>query len=252
MAGQSRNAPAHRSTAPILIIGFDSGTTSFKTGMLEAEEVSVDPTKPYIVRYPDEQVIPLGNFPGYHRFDSCTTPTALIYDEEANLIKYGHDATNYQTSENFNSNYSVEYWKLLLRKSSNPAARQLRRSLLAKAKRLGISPEQFIEDFFGAVGGFLLGSNRSPLLSHHGGKRGLERFKYVDVVIALPPGWPRDEHKTFTSSAIQGLGQDHRLRVFTVSETECVLRYWTQGKRARVEVFTSSPASHDLSANVSQ
>lgn len=243
MSCQSRSAPGYGSRAPILVIGFDSGTTSFKPGMLEAEEICDNSAQLSIVRDPQEQIIGLGPFPGNHRYDSCTTPTALVYDKEGYLFKYGNDAVNFQTSSKFDPSLNIEHWKLFFRKASNSAARQLRQKLKKQAKSLGIPPEKFIEDFFSVVGRFLLESERSPILINHGGKQGLERFKYIDFVIALPPGWSREEHKTFTNSAVQGLGREHRLRVFTVSETECVLRHWTtQGKNAaRVKVTAFLP-----------
>jgi hypothetical protein len=226
MASQSGNAPANSTREPILVLGIDPGTTSFKVAVLEAEEISENQGHTHISKDPNEQIALLSHFPGFERYDSNTVPTALIYNKNGELAKWGHHATNFQTYDSFDPSFLVEYWKLGLRTSSSPAARQLRRNLEATAERLGVTPDKFIEDFFRAVRQFVLENKNSPLLEHLGGDKALLGFKNIDVVIALPPGWPRQEHRNFTSAATQGLGNTRQLRIFTVSETECVLHQW--------------------------
>lgn len=247
MASQSGNALANATREPILVLGIDPGTTSFKVAALEAEEISEKQGHVHILKDPSEQIILLSHFPGFERYDSNTVPTALIYNSNGELVKWGHHATNFQTDDSFDPSFLVEYWKLGLRTSSSPEARQLRRNLEATAERLGTTPDKFIEDFFRAVRQFVLENKNSPLLEPLGGENALQRFKYIDVVIALPPGWPRQEHRAFTSAATQGLGDTRQLRIFTVSETECVLNQWITEThyRKRVKVLTS--LSHIIS-----
>lgn len=223
------------------MLGIDPGTTSFKTAALEAAQISDNQGNIRIEKDLAQQIIPLSHFPGFERFESNTVPTALIYNERGELFKWGHHAINFQTDDRFDSNFLVEYWKLGLRTSTSPAARQLRRNLEATAKRLGITPDKFIEDFFRVVRQFVLENENSPLLEQLGGAQALQEFKYIDVVIALPPGWPRQEHRAFTTAATQGLGDTRQLRIFTVSETECVLNQWITEPRYRrkVKVLTS-------------
>lgn len=243
MTSQAGNASANSTREPILVLGIDPGTTSFKVAVLEAEEIYENQGNTHIFKDPDEQINLLTHFPGFERYDSNTVPTALIYNENGELAKWGHHATNFQTDDRFDPNFLVEYWKLGLRTSSSPAARQLRRNLEATAERLKTTPDKFIEDFFRVVRQFVLGNENSPLLDHLGGEKALQRFKHIDVVIALPPGWPRQEHRTFTSAATQGLGDTRHLRIFTVSETECVLHHWITGTNYRKKVKVLHPLS---------
>jgi hypothetical protein len=241
MASQSGDAPAGSTREPILVLGIDPGTTSFKVAVLEAEEIPENQGYTHIFRDPNEQINLLTHFPGFERYDSNTVPTALVYNENGELIKWSHHATNFQTDDRFDPNFLVEYWKLGLRTSSSPAARQLRRNLEATAERLKTTPDKFIVDFFGVVRRFLLENEDSPLLEQLGGEKALQRFKHIDVVIALPPGWPREEHRTFTSAATQGLGDIRQLRIFTVSETECVLHHWITETNYRKKVKVVCP-----------
>jgi len=247
MASQSGNVPANSTTEPVLVLGIDPGTTSFKIAVLEAEENSENQGDTHIFKDPNEQIVLLSHFPGFERYDSNNVPTALIYNENGELAKWGHHATNFQTHDGFDPSFLVEYWKLGLRTSSSPAARQLRRNLEATAERLGATPDKFIEDFFIVVRQFVLENKNSPLLEHLGGDNALQRFKHIDVVIALPPGWPRQEHRTFTSAATQGLGDARQLRIFTVSETECVLHQWITETSYKKKVKVLYPfVSHNV------
>jgi hypothetical protein len=241
MAPQSVQVPVISPREQILVLGIDPGTTSFKVAALEASQISDGNGNMYIDKDPYQQIIPLSHFPGFERIDSNTVPTALIYNEKGELVKWGHHAINFQTDDRFDPEFFVAYWKLGLRTSSSPAARHLRKNLETTAKRLGATPEKFIVDFFRVVRQFVLDNENSPLLEHLGGGQPLQEFKYIDIVIALPPGWPRQEHRSFTSAATQGLGDNRKLRIFTVSETECVLNQWITEPRQRrkVKVLTS-------------
>jgi hypothetical protein len=206
---------------PVLILAIDPGTTNFKVAFLKAREVFDDDGKSTLMLdNPQESPIVLEDFPFSHVFALNTISAALIYDHNGNLSKWGHEAVDFQKDDAFDPEYLVSNWKPALRKSSQ----QKFRDLDAKAQFLRKAPEDFAKDFFRALGYYLLEDENSCLLNNFGGN--IDKFKYVDCVIAVPPGWSRDEHLVFTRAATKGLQQIPNLRVFAASETECALRTW--------------------------
>jgi hypothetical protein len=205
----------------ILIVGIDSGTTSFKTAYMAALETwTINKTSFLSPRTLDATVI--ANFPGYSQSGLTNVSTSLIYDEHGKLLKWGHGVTNFLDHDSFNPDYLVNHWKFGLHDSA------LRRTLTLLAERLGKGdPVAFVEDFFKAWSSFLFEDKTSALLKAEG-RRDLAGYKYIDIVIAVPPGWTHHEHKLFAQAATRGLGPKDGQRLFLVSETECVLRSWMQ------------------------
>lgn len=207
----------------ILIVGVDSGTTSFKCALCEAREVNVDRGTPFLVQLPTQTIEVVADYPGSHQDELIYSSTSLIYNEVGELAKWGHEATNFQNHPDFDPKLLVDYWKLAARKPSTLAVQQLQKRLEEIAQRFGRSPNTFISDFFRAVSSFLFGKDGRALQNSLGS---LDDYRFIDVVIPVPPGWSREEHRTFSHAAAVGLGMRPNLRVFTVSETECALRTW--------------------------
>jgi hypothetical protein len=86
-----------------------------------------------------------------------------------------------------------------------------------------------IEMGIGAPISFLMDDDDSPLLRSVGGS--LNKYKYVDIVVAVPPGWQHHEHEMFEQAINRALGHREGQRVWLASETECVLREWMQMER---------------------
>lgn len=219
----------------ILILGLDLGTTSFKIAMLAVEENSKAENPLQLIRNPDAYVIVLENFPGFHQHHLSSVPSCLVYDSKRRLWKWGHEAERYQGDENFNPDLFVRNWKMSIHKSSDPAACRLRQNIEALATRLGkASTEDFAEDFSKALFTFLLeDEGSSPVLKHWAGD--LSVFKHIDIVLAVPPGWPRQEHEALSNAVARGLGDKRHFRIFRASETECVLRSWMQEERHMIK-----------------
>jgi hypothetical protein len=97
------------------------------------------------------------------------------------------------------------------------------------AKLAGIGIPDIIEMGIGAPISFLMDDDDSPILRSVGGS--LSKYKYVDIVVTLPPGWQHHEHEMFEQSINRALGQREGQRVWLASETECVLREWMQMER---------------------
>ena len=202
------------------MVGIDPGTTSFKTAYMAALQTwTKDQVSMLSARTLDATII--ANFPGHSQSGLTNVSTSLIYNEDGKLLKWGHGVTNFLDHDSFDPDYLVNHWKFGLH---DPA---LRRILTLVAERIGKeNPESFVEDFFRAWGSYLFEDQTSALLKAEGGN--LKGYKYVDIVIAVPPGWPHGEHTSFAQAATRGLGPKDGHRIFLVSETECVLRSWMQ------------------------
>lgn len=220
----------------ILVVGIDSGTTSFKTAYMAALETWTNSKISFLApRTLDAAVI--ANFPGFSQSGLTNVSTSLIYDEHGKLLKWGHGVTNFLDHDNFDPDYLVKHWKLGLHDSA------LGQTLTSLAERLGKSnPTAFAEDFFKAWSSYLFEDDSSALLKAEGGD--LAGYKYIDIVIAVPPGWSHHEHKLFAQAATRGLGPKDGQRIFLVSETECVLRSWMQqGSRKSFSIVQQRPDS---------
>jgi len=203
----------------VLIVGIDPGTTGAKMAFLRAYEVyeggRLDFTKD-----PADRTHTLANFPGYHQAHVSTLPTCLIYNRSGRLVKWGHEAVSAQSRHGFDPRCLITNWKLKLLEYSRQG------SLEATPQALGKSPAGFATDFFSVLTNYLFTEPRSCLLSHFGGTEGMRQFRFIDVIIAMPPGWSHEEHSIFGAAAKKGLDGIPNTRVITVSETECTLRSW--------------------------
>jgi hypothetical protein len=236
---QTRVVDGHKSW--VLALGLDLGTTSFKIAMLAAEEQLNSPNALQLIRNPHSYAIVLENFPGHLQHSLSSVPTCLFYSPKAELPKWGHEADRFQSDEDFDSDYFVANWKLALHESSDPAASQSRQRLQYIAKRLGKDDlDAFAEDFSEALSTFLFEDyEESPILKRYGSR--MDSFNHIDIVIAVPPGWPRHEHETLTNAVTRGLGEKRSFRIFRASETECVLRSWMQETEIQAEAITLHP-----------
>jgi len=218
------NLPIESESADILILSVDIGTTSNKFACTTAQETWENDKTPVIQKNDSVNIVMLSNFPGYHKHDMAEVPNWLIYNAEHQLSKWGYLATNFMSKESFDPNGLVRYWKFAAHNSYDAASRMISRQLTEKARQWGKKPEDFIKDAFRAWSSYVFDDPESVLSKSHIGK--LSQYKYIDIVISVPPGWPRQEHQLFTSAAKAGIGLRPGWRVFTVSETECVLRSW--------------------------
>jgi hypothetical protein len=202
----------------VLILGIDPGTTSAKVAFLKASEV-YEADQLYFTVKSGDRIHVLMSFPGECQAYVSTLPTSLIYSEAGTLVKWGHDAVNFQERDAFDPEYLVTNWKLGLLEGSRQC------SLEATPQRLGKPPGSFATDFFDALTNYLFKDQTSCLLNHFG-SGDLRQFRFIDVVIAMPPGWSHEEHSVFSSAAKKALVKIPNVRVITVSETECALRSW--------------------------
>jgi hypothetical protein len=227
----------------VLILGFDLGSTHTKVAFTEAEEISNGNKKPSLRSSTNhERITVLADFPGHLTDDCSETPTTLIYNSEGQLIHWGHHASRYLDSDEVQYKYVVQHWKLGLHDSSDPAAKRLQLDLQAAANRIWHGTKHaktFAQDFARVFSRYLFKDDNSNLLGDLGGT--LERFKYIDIALAVPPGWPRHEHRILRQMIALGMSETPALRFFTVSETECGLRAWLErdGMMDRVSVLNS-------------
>jgi hypothetical protein len=232
---EARIDDGHKSR--VLILGLDLGTTSFKIAMLATEE-QLGSNALQLVTNPHSHVVVLENFPGHLEHSLSSVPTCLSYSTEATLPKWGHVAERFQSDEDFDSDFFVANWKIALHQSSAQTASRLRQGLQCIAKRLAKSGiDVFAEDFSKCLGDFLFGDEEdSPVIKRY---PMIDEFTHIDIVIAVPPGWPRHEHELLSNAVARGLGQERSFRIFRASETECVLRSWMQDPeiQARVNIL---------------
>jgi hypothetical protein len=239
MASQFEIRNGDGSNSWVLILGLDLGTTSFKIAMLAAQEHLQSENPLQLIRNADAHVAVLENFPGHQEHRLSSVPTCLIYDNKQQLFKWGHEAESYQSDENFDPDFFVRNWKMSIHSSADPAASRLRQNIQAQAKRLGKDDADiFAEDFTKALSTFLLEDHEySPVLKHWGAK--MKMFRHVDIVLAVPPGWPREEHEVLGNAVARGLGENRSFRIFRASETECVLRSWMQEEGDMIQAKVS-------------
>jgi hypothetical protein len=204
--------------SPVLILGIDPGTTGAKIAFLKAHEVYKGDKLDFVLKSEDKIHV-LEGFPGHRQAYVSTLPTSLIYNKTGQLIKWGHEAVNFQEKQAFDPEQLVTNWKLKLLEGSRQDV------LEAASRRLGKLPGDFVTDFFAAVTNYLFKEPRSCLLNHFG-SNDLRQFRFIDVVITLPPGWPHKEHSIFSDAAKKALVKIPNVRIITVSETECALRSW--------------------------
>jgi hypothetical protein len=237
MASQRRTRIDDGHKSRVLILGLDLGTTSLKIAMLAAEEQLDSSNALQLIRNPHSYVTVLENFPGHLQHCLSSVPTCLFYGPEAELPKWGHEADRSQSEEDFNPDFFVAYWKLALHQSPDLAASRLRQRLQLIAKRLAKNGlDSFAEDFSKALVTFLFeDQEESPILKRFG--TAIDSFSHIDIVIAVPPGWPRDEHEVLSNAVARGLGQKRSFRIFKASETECVLRSWMQDPDIQAKVI---------------
>jgi len=131
-------------------------------------------------------------------------PTDLIYNENGEGIKWGQDATDFQTFEDLDPGFSVKNWKLGLRSLCMPPVCQFRRNLKAAAERLKNTSDNFIEDFFRAVVQFILEGRNSSLLEQPWRESLLQEFKHT---ISLPLGWPQQESRVLCTTRPTGMNK---------------------------------------------
>lgn len=246
---QTRTGDGHKSW--VLILGLDLGTTSFKIAMLLVEEQLDNPNTLELIRNPDSYVIVLENFPGHHQHSLSSVPTCLFYGPKATLPKWGHEADRFQSDEDFNSDFFVANWKLALHESADPASSQLRQRLQSIASKLGKEGlDAFAEEFSRALAAFLFEDyEESPILKRYGTR--INTFSHIDIIIAVPPGWPRQEHEILSNAIARGLGEERSFRIFRASETECVMRSWMQDTEVQAKVCTLvPPPSMDYETNL--
>jgi hypothetical protein len=218
----------------VLILGIDPGTTGTKIAFMKAYEVIEGDKLDFIVDSAD-RIHVLAGFPGYRQANVSTLPTCLLYDDTGLLIKWGHDAVNFQNRHLFEPEYLITNWKLKLLEGT-------RQGLLeVTSQRLGKPRGGFATDFFSAVINYLFNEPTSCLLSHFGmGGNGVRQFRFIDVVIAMPPGWSHAEHSVFSDAAKKALAPVPNVRVITVSETECALRAWMSQEGRSLHIVTNS------------
>jgi hypothetical protein len=251
MANQTQTRTRDGSRSWVLVLGLDLGTTSFKIAMLAVEEQLDSLNTLQLIRNPDSYVIVLENFPGHHLHCLSSVPTCLYYAPKAVLPKWGHEAYIFQSDEDFDSSFFAANWKLALHESADPTASILRQRLQSIARRLGKEGlDAFAEDFSKALVAFLFEDHEeSPILKRFG--TGINSFSHIDIVIAVPPGWPRQEHEILSNAVARGLGEKRSFRIFRASETECVLRSWMQDAEIQAKVITlRHPLSMDLETNL--
>lgn len=197
-----------------LILGIDPGTTGTKGALLRAYEV-YDGDKVYFTTDYNDRTHMLVNFPGYHQASVSTLPTSLIYHDTGQLLQWGHEAIKHQARHEFDPKFLVTNWKLKILEDS-------------RQDSWGKPPESYATDFFSVFTNYLFNEPRSCLLNNFGGSEGMKQFKFIDVVIAMPPGWSHQEHSVFSDAAKKALHKFPKVRVITASETECALRSWMQ------------------------
>ena len=217
-------------SASVLILGIDPGTTGAKLAFLRAFETYNGDNIELTVD-PRDRLHVIGNFPGHRQSYLSTLPTSLIYNEMGTLMHWGHEAENMQSRHSFNPRCIVKSWKIKLLEGSTHNS-------------LGKPPQDFATDFFGALTDHLFNGPRSALLGHFGGKGGMSQFTFIDVVIALPPGWSHEEHTVFTDAAKKVLDKVPNVRVSTVSETECALRSWQSQEGKYLKIVRCMFAAH--------
>jgi hypothetical protein len=217
-------------SASVLILGIDPGTTGAKLAFLRAFE-TYNGDKIELTVDPGDRLHVIGNFPGHRQSYLSTLPTCLVYnDETGRLLHWGHEAVNIQSRHSFNPRCLITNWKIKLLEGS-------------LVNSLGKPPQGFATDFFHALTEHLFNGPKSALLGHFGGSESMKQFGFIDAVIAIPPGWSHEEHILFTDAAKKALDRVPKVRVSTVSETECALRSWQsqEGKYLKIVrfVFTS-------------
>jgi hypothetical protein len=107
-------------------------------------------------------------------------------------------------SDEFDPDYYIENAKMF----RGPGQRvKIERS----AKLAGIGIPDIIEMGIGAPISFLMDDDDSPILRSVGGS--LSNYKYVDIFLAVPPGWQHHEHEMFEQSINRALGQREGQRV---------------------------------------
>lgn len=205
---------------PVLILGIDPGTTGTKLAFLKAYEVN-DGDKIGCIADSADHIHMLSGFPGYRQANTSTLPTCMIYEEGGKLFKWGHEAINFRERHGVDPKYVVTNWKLKLLEGS-------RQGLLKTSSQiLGKPCGGFATDFFSAITNYLFNEPTSCLLNHFGINGNITRqFKFVDVIVAMPPGWKHQEHIVFSDAAKKALAAIPNVRVMTASETECALRSW--------------------------
>jgi hypothetical protein len=217
-------------TSPFLILGIDPGTTGTKIAFLKAYEVYEGDKLDCIVDSAD-RIHMLSGFPGYRQANVSTLPTCLIYNETGRLFKWGHEAINFHGRHPVDPKCLITNWKLKLLEGSRQG------SLDSTSQRLGKPHGGFATDFFGAVTNYLFNEPTSCLLSHFGiDGDGVRQFRFIDVMIAMPPGWSHDAHSVFSDAVKKALAIIPNVRIIAVSETECALRSWMsqEGRRLRM------------------
>jgi len=241
MASQTQTRIDDGQKSRVLALGLDLGTTSFKIAMQAADEQLDGPNALQLIRNPHSYMTVLENFPGHLQHSLSSVPTCLFYGPKAKLPKWGHEADKFQSDEDFDSDFFVANWKLALHESADPAASRTRQRLESIAKRLGKDGlDAFAEDFSKALVNFLFEDNEeSPILKRFGTR--IDTFNHIDIVIAVPPGWPRQEHEILSNAVARGLGEKRSFRIFRASETECVLRSWMEDPEIQAKVALSSP-----------
>jgi len=206
--------------SPVLILGIDPGTTGTKIAFRKAYEVNDGHKVEFTVDSAD-RIHMLSGYPGYRQTNVCTLPTCMIYGDSGQLFKWGHEAINFQERYAVDPEQVITNWKLRLLESAQQGL------LETASERLGKSRGSFVSDFFGAVANYLFIEPKSCLLSHFGINGNImTQFKFIDVAIAMPPGWSHQEHSIFSNAAKKALAAIPNVRVITVSETECALRSW--------------------------
>jgi hypothetical protein len=130
-------------------------------------------------------------------------------------------------TDEFDPDYYVENAKMF----REPGQRE---KIERSAKLSGAGIQDIIEMGIGAPISFLMDDDESPILRSVGGS--LSKYKYVDIVVAVPPGWQHHEHEMFEQSINRALGKREGQRVWLASETECVFREWM--KMERPETFS--------------
>jgi hypothetical protein len=208
----------------VMIIGLDPGTRSFKAAKMTATLVmTADNCSLTAGSQPSE----LSGFPGEPESGITNVPTDLILGPDGKLFKWGHEARAFMDTDEFDPDYYVENAKMF----REPGQRE---KIERSAKLAGAGIQDIIEMGIGAPISFLMDDDDSPILRSVGGS--LSKYKYVDIVVAVPPGWQHHEHEMFEQSINRALGKREGQHVWLASETECVFREWM--KMEKPEIFS--------------
>src|SRR5271167_4515710 len=95
-------------SSPVLILAIDPGTTNFKIAILEAVEIldrNYNPT--LVLENPHASPIVLEDFPMSHIFEQNTISTQLVYNSNGDLLKWGHEAVEFEKDDAFNPDFLV-------------------------------------------------------------------------------------------------------------------------------------------------